>query len=29
MSAFELVGAGLVVLFFAALIDTRLHTRNH
>ena len=29
MSVFELVGAGLVVLFFAALIDTRLHTRNH
>jgi hypothetical protein len=29
MGVFEMVGAGLVVLFFAALIDTRLHTRNH
>lgn len=29
MGVFEMVGAGLVVLFFAALIDTRLHSRNH
>jgi hypothetical protein len=29
MSAFEWVGVVLVVLFFAALIDNRLHARNH
>jgi hypothetical protein len=29
MFAFEMVGAILVVLFFAALIDTRPRTRNH
>jgi hypothetical protein len=29
MSAFEWVGVVFVVLFFAALIDSRLHARNH
>jgi hypothetical protein len=29
MSAFEWVGVVLVVLFFAALIDNRMHARNH
>jgi len=29
MFAFEMVGAILVVLFFAALIDIRPRTRNH
>jgi hypothetical protein len=28
MNAFEWLGVILIVLFFAALIDTRLHPRN-